>query len=308
MSDKILIVDDQPSNLDILTQELEDRGYTIDTASNGTAALQKLDSSRPDLIILDYMMPGLTGLDVLKKIRENGNGIPVVIVTAHATIDRAVQAMKEGAYDFVTRPVDPEHLTLVVRKALERQTLKTDVEILSGEVEERYRLVVGGNVQMKQVTELARKVAASKATVLLLGESGTGKEVFAHAIHNWSDRKDRPFVAINSRDLLESELFGHEQGAFTGANHLKKGKMELAHHGTVFLDEIGDISPELQTKLLRVSGGTRVRACGRDTKHIRRYLESLPPPIVTSRPGSKKVCFVKTCTTGSTSFRSRCPH
>ncbi|MEE9144119.1 MAG: sigma-54 dependent transcriptional regulator, partial [Candidatus Binatia bacterium] len=181
--------------------------------------------------------------------------VPVIMVTAHGTIERAVEAMKEGACDFIPKPFEPDHLALVVKKALERERLKRGIEILSEETEERYRLVVGESPKINQAVDLAKRAAASNATVLLLGESGTGKEVFARAIHNWSERKSEPFIAINcvglSKELLESELFGHEKGAFTGAHQLKKGKMELAHGGTVFLDEVGDITQELQTKLLR---------------------------------------------------------
>ncbi|MFQ5796981.1 MAG: sigma-54-dependent transcriptional regulator [Candidatus Bipolaricaulia bacterium] len=255
MSDKILIVDDEPFNMNILGQELTDRGFAIETASNGRGGLKKVETSRPDLILLDYMMPDLSGLDVLKELRKGGIDTPVIMITAHGTIDRAVEAMREGAYDFITRPFEPDHIALLVQKALERERLKRGVEILSEEVGQRYRLIVGESSNMKHAVELARKAASASATVLLLGESGTGKEIFARAIHNWSERKDKPFVTINcvglSKELLESELFGHEQGAFTGAHQLKRGKMELAHGGTVFLDEVGDISTELQTKLLR---------------------------------------------------------
>jgi len=159
------------------------------------------------------------------------------------------------SYDFITKPIDSKHLEIVVRKALEREGLKRGLGVLSDEVGQRYRLIVGESPKMNEAVDLAKKAASSRATVLLLGESGTGKEIFAHAIYNWSGRKSEPFVTINcvglSKELLESELFGHEQGAFTGAHHLKRGKMELAHGGTVFLDEVGDISQELQTKLLR---------------------------------------------------------
>jgi len=167
----------------------------------------------------------------------------------------AVEAMKEGAYDFIAKPFQGSHIALVVQKALEKERLTREIEVLSEEIDKRYQLIVGSSAEMNRAIDSARKAALSSATVLLLGESGTGKEVFAHAIHNWSERRDKPFVAINcvglSRELLESELFGHEKGAFTGANELKKGKVELAHGGTVFLDEVGDISAELQTKLLR---------------------------------------------------------
>src|SRR5215475_6765453 len=255
MSDKILIVDDEPSNRNILGQELTHEGYSVLAACDGREALRKAESSRPDLIILDYMMPDLSGLEVLKELRKRENDAPVVMITAYGTMERAVEAMKEGAYDFITRPFEPDHIALVVRKALERQRLKRGVEILSEEVEQRYQLVVGESAAMKQAVDLAKKTASSNATVLLLGESGTGKEIFARAIHNWSERKDRPFIAINSvglsKDLLESELFGHEQGAFTGAHRRKTGKIELAHGGTIFFDEIGDVSQELQAKLLR---------------------------------------------------------
>ena len=255
MSEKILIVDDEPSNRKILQQELFRLGYRVDVAKEGAQALKSLDSSRPDLIILDYMMPGLSGLDVLKEFRKREDEIPVIMITAYGTVDRAVEAMKEGAYDFITRPFDPDHIALVVKKALGRQRLKREVEILSEEVEQRYRLIIGDSPEMKHVAELAKKAAGSNATVMLLGESGTGKEIFARNIHHWSERKDKPFVTINcvglSKELLESELFGHEQGAFTGAHQRKKGKLELAHDGTVFFDEIGDISQELQAKLLR---------------------------------------------------------
>ncbi len=255
MADKILIVDDEPFNLDLLEQELSDRGYAVEKAATGEQALAKFESFQPDLVLLDYQMPGMNGVEVLKEIRKRGNDVPVVMITAHGTIERAVQAMKEGAYDFIPKPFDPDHLTLVVRKALERERLKRDVEILSEELGERYHLVVGKSANINQAAEVAKKAAGSKATVLLLGESGTGKELFARAIHNWSDRKGNPFIAINcvglSKELLESNLFGHEKGAFTGAHELKKGKLELADGGTVFFDEIGDVSAEIQTKLLR---------------------------------------------------------
>ena len=255
MANKILIVDDEPFNLDLLEQELTDKGYAIEKAADGREAMTKFESVRPDLVLLDYQMPDMNGLDVLKEIRKRESTVPVVMITAYGTIERAVEAMKEGAYDFIPKPFDPDHLALVVRKALERARLQRDVEILSEELGERHHLVVGQSANINQVAEVAKKAAGSKATVLLLGESGTGKELFARAIHNWSDRSGNPFIAINcvglSRELLESNLFGHEKGAFTGAHELKKGKLELADGGTVFFDEIGDVSAEIQTKLLR---------------------------------------------------------
>jgi len=255
MGNKILVVDDEPTNIDIVVQELTDKGYAIETATDGRAGLRKAEASRPDLILLDYMMPTMNGLEVLKELRKRGNHTPVVMITAYGSVERAVEAIKEGAYDFITRPFELDHVLFVVKKALEQERLQREVEILSEEVGQHYRLIIGESSQMNDCADLAKKAAGSKSTVLLLGESGTGKEIFARAIHNWSERKDEPYVTINcvglSKELLESELFGHEPGAFTGAHQLKRGKMELAHGGTVFFDEVGDISLELQAKLLR---------------------------------------------------------
>jgi DNA-binding NtrC family response regulator len=205
--------------------------------------------------LLDIAMPDITGIDVLKEIRRRGRDFPIIMITAYSSIDRAVEAMREGAYDFIAKPFKPDHIALVVQKAIEQQKLRRKVDILSEEADKRHQLLIGKSAKMNQIVEAARKAASARATVLLLGESGTGKELFARAIHNWGERKDGPFVAINcvglSKELLESELFGHEKGAFTGAHQLKKGKMEQAHGGTVFLDEVGDVSLDVQAKLLR---------------------------------------------------------
>ena len=207
------------------------------------------------MVFLDIEMPGMKGLDVLREIRAREKDFPVVMITAYGSVDLAVEAMKEGAYDFIPKPFKANHIALVVEKALERQRLRREKEVLSEEVDKRYRLVAGNSTKLNAAISGAKKAAASKSTILLLGESGTGKELFARAIHNWSERKDRPFIAINcvglSKELLESELFGYEKGAFTGATQLKRGKIEIANGGTVFLDEVGDISEELQAKLLR---------------------------------------------------------
>jgi DNA-binding NtrC family response regulator len=254
-AETILVADDDPYIQEALQDRLETLGYRVSLAGDGQQALEILEHKDPQLILLDIEMPGMKGLDVLKEIRRRQNDIPVIMITAYGSIDLAVQAMKEGAYDFIPKPFDPGHVALVVQKATERQRLKGKVEVLSEEIDKRYRLVAGVSAKMKEAVDAAKKAAASHSTVLLLGESGTGKELFARAIHNWSERKDRSFVAINcvglSTTLLESELFGYERGAFTGAEQRKKGKMELAHGGTVFLDEIGDVSEELQMKLLR---------------------------------------------------------
>jgi DNA-binding NtrC family response regulator len=251
----ILVVDDDPDIREVLTDRLESLGYRVLTAANGVEGLEVFERQSPHLVLLDIEMPGMNGLEMLGEIRKREHDTAVIMITAYGTIERAVEAMKDGAYDFIPKPFEPDHVALIVAKALERDTLKREVEILAEELDERHRMVVGHSPQMSRALDVAKKAAASRSTVLLLGESGTGKEIFARAIHNWSDRSNKPFVAINcvglSKALLESELFGHEKGAFTGALQVKKGKIELAQAGTVFLDEVGDISTELQTKLLR---------------------------------------------------------
>jgi two-component system, NtrC family, response regulator AtoC len=252
---RVLIVDDDPASRRLLEVRLRPLECDVATAGNGEQALSAIRKDVPDLVLLDLQMPKVGGIEVLRVLRKEGINVPVIVITAHGSIGTAVQAMKEGAHDFITKPVDANHFDIVVRKALEREGLKRELELFSEDADKRYRLVVGKSAKMREAAETAKKAATSKATVLLLGESGTGKEIFARAIHNWSERKSQPFVAINcvglSRELLESELFGHEKGSFTGADQLKKGKMEMANGGTVFLDEIGDVSQELQTKLLR---------------------------------------------------------
>jgi two-component system, NtrC family, response regulator AtoC len=252
---RVLVVDDDAASRRLLDVRLRALDCQVTMAADGQEGLRAISRDQPDLVLLDLQMPRMNGMEVLRKLRHDGLVVPVIVITAHGTIETAVEAMKEGADDFITKPVDAKHFDIVVRKVLEREGLKRELELLSEDAAKRYCLVVGKSEKMKEAVDTARKAAASKATVLLLGESGTGKEVFARAIHNWSERKNQPFVAINcvglSKELLESELFGHEKGAFTGADQLKKGKIELANGGTVFLDEVGDVSQELQTKLLR---------------------------------------------------------
>jgi DNA-binding NtrC family response regulator len=255
LSGTILVADDDPDIREILRDTLTSLGSRIVTADNGQECLNRAEGDAPDLILLDVEMPIINGIEALKELRLRGINTAVIMITAYGTIERAVQAMKEGAYDFITKPFDLDHIALTVEKALERERLKRGLEQFATETSARYRLVGGESPKMREAIETAKKAAASKSTVLLLGESGTGKEVFARAIHDWSDRRAEPFIAINcvglAKELLESELFGHEKGAFTGAHQLKKGKLELADRGTVFLDEVGDISAELQTRLLR---------------------------------------------------------
>jgi DNA-binding NtrC family response regulator len=251
----IVVADDDPDIRDILKDTLSSLGARAITVTNGQECLDSIEMNAPEVVLLDIEMPIKNGLDVLNELRQRRLDTTAIMITAYGTIDRAVQAMKQGAFDFITKPFELDHIAVIVKKALEQQRLKQGLQRFTQEVGERYRLVSGENPKMRNAIDTAKKAAASRSTVLLLGESGTGKEVFARAIHDWSDRKDEPFIAINcvglAKDLLESELFGHEKGAFTGAHQLKRGKIELADGGTVFLDEVGDISPELQTKLLR---------------------------------------------------------
>jgi DNA-binding NtrC family response regulator len=252
---RVLVVDDDPASRRLLEVRLRPLECDAAAAVNGEQALSAIRQNPPDLVLLDLQMPRMGGIEVLRALRHEGINIPTIVITAHGSIETAVEAMKEGASDFITKPVDAKHFDIVVRKVLEREGLKRGLELLTEETDNRYRLIIGQSQKMAEAVETAQIAAASNATVLLLGESGTGKEIFARAIHNWSERRNQPFVAINcvglSKELLESELFGHEKGAFTGADQLKKGKMELANGGTVFLDEIGDVSQELQAKLLR---------------------------------------------------------
>jgi len=255
LASRILCVDDEPFNLDLLEEELGDQGYLVERATSGAQALRLIASTEPDLVLLDYVMPGVDGLDVLKKMCRDHPDVPVIMITAHGNVQRAVLAMKEGAVDFIAKPFDFEHMFLTIKRTLEGERTKRTVRMLSQELQSRHGHIIGTSSKLKEALDASQKAARFTSTVLLLGESGTGKELFARAIHNWSERKDQPFVVINcvglSKELLESELFGHEKGAFTGAQQLKKGKMELAEGGTVFLDEVGDIAQDLQPKLLR---------------------------------------------------------
>jgi len=259
MKIKILVVDDDPDIVITLRDRLESLGYDTITARDGLRALELIEQDTPNLVLLDLEMPRLSGLAVLKQLsrqRQSGQDLPVIVMTAHGSIAAAVEAMKEGAYDFLTKPFDVDHLSIVIRKAVERESLSRHVACLRSEVETRYATIVGTSPKVKAVMEAAQRAANSDASVLLLGESGTGKELFARSIHQWSPRRAMPFVVINcvalTDTLLENELFGHEKGAFTGADRLQKGKVEMADGGTVFLDEIGDMPLGLQAKLLRV--------------------------------------------------------
>ena len=254
----ILIVDDEASVRDSLTRWFQEDGYVVDSAENGTDALRKLQARRWDLILLDIRMPGMDGMELQQRINTLDTGATIIFITAHATVDSAVQALKAGAFDYVTKPVDPEHLTVVVQNAIRQRQLANQNEQLREQVSEFARAdeIVGETQAMKQVFEMARSVAATDTTVLIRGESGTGKELVARAIHANSARRYFPIVTVNcgalAEGVLESELFGHERGAFTGAQFRRKGKLELADGGTLFLDEIGNIDAKTQMDLLRV--------------------------------------------------------
>jgi DNA-binding NtrC family response regulator len=255
---KILIVDDDPDIVTILEDRLHSLHYATVVARDGQQALDQIAQESPHVVLLDLTLPKLTGLDVLKRLHSSKHTetLPVIVMTAHGSVHAAVEAMKEGAYDFLTKPLDKDHLLIVIRKALERDSLRRQVDCLRSEVAGRYASIVGNSPSIMSVMDAAQRAAKSDASVLLLGESGTGKELFARSIHHWSPRGTMPLIVINcvalTETLLENELFGHERGAFTGADRQQKGKLEMADGGTVFLDEIGDMSLPLQAKLLRV--------------------------------------------------------
>jgi two-component system NtrC family response regulator len=255
---KILVVDDDESLRRITQLQLQEAGYAVTTAPDGAEALQRIAGDRPALVITDLKMPGMSGLELLKILRADYPELPVVMITAHGTVQTAVAAMKEGAFDYITKPIDYEELVLVVDRALERQGLIEEVQNLRAAIEEKYGFdkIIGRSPALLRVLNLASRVAMSDSIVLIQGETGTGKELLAKAIYQNSRRKHKPFVTINCgaipRELLESELFGFTKGAFTGAMASKKGKIELADGGTLFLDEIGELPLELQVKLLRL--------------------------------------------------------
>ena len=254
----ILVVDDEEIVRESLGGWLEKDGYQVDTAPDGPTALQKLKEKRRTILIVDLKMPGMDGLQVLEEAKKLQADLAVVIMTAYATVDTAVTAMKAGAYDYLVKPFDPEEMSLMMQKIVSQQTLVRENTVLRQALKKefRFRDLLSKSPAMQSVFELARTAARSNSTILVLGESGSGKEVLARAIHAESLRAEMPFVAVScaalTESLLESELFGHERGAFTGAVSRRKGKFEAADGGTLFLDEVGDIGPKLQLDLLRV--------------------------------------------------------
>ncbi len=257
----VLIVDDEKNYPLILGKVLEEEGFETFTANNGHEALDKLESAEIDLVLTDMKMPLMNGIELLESIKAKNPELPVIMMTAHGTVDKAVDAMQKGAYSYILKPFDNERLIIYVNKAISMYRVVKENRRLRDAVKSQYSFgnIIGKSKVMQDVFETIRKVAPVTATVLIEGESGTGKELVAKSIHYNSSRRDKPFVAVNcsalAETLLESELFGHERGAFTGAVNMKKGRFEIADSGTLFLDEIGELSQNLQVKLLRVLEG-----------------------------------------------------
>ena len=264
----VLLVEDKPELRAMLRKALERAGYSVDEAPDGNSAIDKVRSRRYQVVLTDLKLPGSSGLDVLREARKAEPTLPVILVTAYGSVEEAVRAMKEGAFDFIQKPVDLDHLRLLLERAASQQELLRENLLLREEYAARYGFprIVGEHPSMKEASEMAQRVAAAESTVLLLGESGTGKELFARAIHHLSARSAAPFVALNCaaipEGLVENELFGHERGAYTGAGARKIGKLEIAHRGTLFLDEIGELPPAIQGKLLRVLEEKRFERVG----------------------------------------------
>ena len=273
MSRRVLVIEDEEKLRRVVQLQLQTSGYEVELA--GTAEEGLALAERADLVLTDLRLPGMSGLDFLEKMHALRPGLPVVMMTAFGSVETAVDAMKKGAADFLVKPFSLEHLTAVAAKALEMQDLREENKRLKEELGGRYQLdsIVGRSAPMQEVFAMVLRVATTRATVLLAGESGVGKDMIARAIHYHSPRKDKPFVKINCtaipENLMESELFGYEKGAFTGANMTKPGKFELADTGTVFLDEIGDVPMAIQVKLLRILQEREFERLGSNkTRHI----------------------------------------
>ncbi len=260
MTRTVLVVDDKEMMRDSVGSILTRAGFTVRTANDARSALTEIASRRPDCVITDHNMPGMTGVELTAQINEHDDELPVILMTAFGSIEIAVQAMKNGAYDFITKPFEGDELIIAVKRAIQHASLVRENAVLKAgtATNERAGLdrLVGESDTMRKVREQVRAVASSHGTVLITGESGVGKEVVARAVHDLSPRTTNPFLAVNcaalNESLLESELFGHEKGAFTGADKLRKGRFELANDGTLLLDEVSEVSPQIQAKLLRV--------------------------------------------------------
>jgi two-component system response regulator AtoC len=265
---RILIIDDEESFRHMLSVILIKEGYEVEASSNGEEGLQKAAASPFDQILCDIRMPHMDGLEFLRKIKKTGVEAAIIMMSAYGTVDTAIEAMKLGAYDYISKPFKPDEIILTLRKAEEREQLRRENQLLKKEVEKEYSFesIVSKNEQMQKIFDVIRKVSQYKSTVLITGESGTGKELVARALHYNSDRSQNPFIAVNCgaipENLLESELFGHAKGAFTDAIRTKKGLFEEADGGTLFLDEIGELPGQLQVKLLRVLQDGEIRRIG----------------------------------------------
>ncbi len=254
----VLVIEDKDSMREMLLKTLEAEGYEVETARDGEGGVEKAREKKYDVVLADLKLPRMNGIEVLSSLKEMDQDAAVILMTAYGTIETAVEAMKEGAFDFLTKPFDTDHLGVLIKRAMENRRLVAENVLLREELGHHmgYAEIIGKCEKMQEVSRLIQKVAPSDTTVLLLGESGTGKELFGRAIHSLSNRRKGPYVAINCaaipRELLENELFGSERGAYTGAVARKMGKFEIAQGGTIFLDEVGDLDIALQAKLLRV--------------------------------------------------------
>lgn len=308
----ILIVDDKSSMRKVLRQTLEGDPHQILEAEDGEKALDIVKTKHVDVIITDIKMPKVDGMTLLRMIKELDSEIVVIIMTAYGTIETAVEAMKLGAYDYITKPFSTEQVKLTVEKAVERQKLVYENKYLREKLNDQYnyKRIVGNSPSMQPVYELIDKVAPTDTAVLIRGDSGTGKELVAHAIHFNSRRKDKPFIKVNcavlAEGVLESELFGHERGSFTGAAGKRIGRFELASGGSIFLDEIGDISLATQVKLLRVLQEKEFERVG-GTDNIRADVRVIAATNKNLEEGIKKGQFRKTFSSGSMWFPSSSP-
>ena len=264
----ILLVEDKESLRKMLRLTLENAGYSVESMGDGAEALSRLERTHFRVVLTDLRMPNCSGLDILRAARAVDAQIPVIVMTAYGSIDEAVQAMKDGAFDFLQKPVDSRHLLLLIDRALETARLRTENVLLREEYARRYNFprIIGESPALERAGRQIQQVAPRNTTVLLLGESGTGKELFARALHQLSERSDGPFVAVNCaaipETLIENELFGHERGAYTGADARRPGKFELAHNGTLFLDEVGELPLAVQSKLLRALESGKISRLG----------------------------------------------
>jgi two-component system response regulator AtoC len=272
---RVLVIDDDPGVRDYLEALVSRQGYQVFAAAGGEEALRGLDDTRPDLVTLDVILPGMDGIETLRQLKQRMPDVPVVMLSGHGQARTIVEAMRLGASDFLRKPFEVEELELAFQKALEKRALKAEVEQLRGRArtETEMLLLDGDNRKMKEVREIIEQVADTDITILIRGESGTGKEIVARSLFQLSNRRDRPFVKVNCAalpsELLESELFGFEKGAFTGAQKRKLGKFEFANHGTIFLDEISEMHPSLQAKLLQVlQDGEFSRLGGESDVHV----------------------------------------